>query len=688
MKNFIFALILLFSTTLFAEEITPLKANLTSNHTVVTAGQDFQLLVEIELESGWHAYWKNPGDCGMAPSIDWKLPEGFTVTNIDWPTPESFETDEIITYGYKDKFPLLITVRASEELKEQTLEIEGDLQWIVCSSETCLPGSTHIKAQIKVGPAAKLESGERFSEVQSAFPKNLPGHLISHQVGAFLISFPDDVALSDTPHDTPRFFPENNDYKKTLKSSSKGIELPMPDNGDEFLKGVLVFGNNAYTMDLPLPKVTPVTEEPIEEPIEEPMTLVWALVFALLGGLILNLMPCVLPVVSLKVMGFVKMAGDSRVEMIKQGVSFTLGVLVSFWILAALLVGLQATGQAVGWGFQLQDPLFISALALLFTLLALNLFGVFELGTSIASVAGNASLDTKISGYRSSFLSGMFATAIATPCTGPFMGSALGYAIGQPAYISFLIFTALGLGMSLPYLLIGFFPSCIRWLPKPGAWMESFKQFLGFLMLATVIWLLWVFNGQTSELGLFLMLFALLVASMGAWIYGRFGAIHRNKFSRKISNWLTAVFLIGSFGIIKMASGQISSPDTHAVAHAGWEPFSAEKVAELRKTKRPILIDFTAKWCLICQANHLVMTNSDVTKKFAEHGVVLMKADWTRYDPVITEALKKYGRSGVPLYVYYSEGEEPTILPQVLTPDVIVQAIEKTKKEPLKTYVR
>jgi thiol:disulfide interchange protein DsbD len=207
-------------------------------------------------------------------------------------------------------------------------------------------------------------------------------------------------------------------------------------------------------------------------------------------------------------------------------------------------------------------------------------------------------------------------------------------------------------------------------------------------MLATVIWLLWVFNGHTSELGLFVMLFALLIASIGAWIYGRFGAIHRNKRSRQISNWLTAVFLIGSLGMIKMASDQVSSPDSHAVAHAGWEPFSAEKVAELRKTKTPILIDFTAKWCLICQANHLVMTNKEVTKKFAENGVVLMKADWTRYDPVITEALKKYGRSGVPLYVYYSEGEEPIILPQVLTPDVIVQAIEKTKRDPIKTYVR
>lgn len=676
LKNLLFAFILLSCPVLFAEDYAPLTANLTSNHTVVTAGQDFQLLVEIELESGWHAYWKNPGDCGMAPSINWKLPEGLTVTNIDWPTPEKFETEDSITYGYKDKFPLLVTVKASEELKEQTIDIEGDLQWIICSSETCLPGTTHIKAQIKVGSDAKLDGLDKFSGVQSAFPTTLPDHLISHQIGSFLISYPDDIALSDRP----QFFPENTDYKKTLTSSSKGVEIPMPDNGEEFLKGVLVFGNNAYSMDLPLPKATPSTEEP--------MTLLWALVFALLGGLILNLMPCVLPVVSLKVMSFVKMAGDSRIEMIKQGVSFTMGVLVSFWILAALLVGLQATGQAVGWGFQLQDPLFISALALLFTLLALNLFGVFELGTSLASVAGNASIGTKAKGYRSSFMSGMFATAIATPCTGPFMGSALGYAIGQPAYISFLIFTALGLGMSLPYLLIGFFPSCIRWLPKPGAWMESFKQFLGFLMLATVIWLLWVFNGQTSELGLFVMLFALLVASIGAWIYGRFGAIHRNKRSRQISNWLTAVFLIGSLGMIKMASDQVSSPDSHAVAHAGWEPFSAEKVAELRKTKTPILIDFTAKWCLICQANHLVMTNKEVTKKFAENGVVLMKADWTRYDPVITEALKKYGRSGVPLYVYYSEGEEPTILPQVLTPDVIVQTIEKTKRDPIKTYVR
>jgi thiol:disulfide interchange protein len=671
LKNLIFALFLIAGPALFADDASPIKAHLSTDHTTIVSGQEFRLLLEVELAEGWHAYWKNPGDSGMAPSINWQLPEGWTVTHTEWPTPERFESEDTVTYGYSHKVPFLITVNAAAALPENPVEIHANIQWIVCSSETCLPAKTPVKIQIQVGnkKEPRLELKQRFDEVKDAMPKVLPNHLVEHRVGAIVVSFPDEIALNDSTH----FFPETKGYKKLPKvlKNNKSVEIPRTDEGS--LKGVLVMGNKAYTMDFP----------PYEAETES-LGLFWALLFALIGGLILNLMPCVLPVVSLKVMSFVKMAGDSRKEMIKQGLAFTFGVLASFWFLAALLIGLQATGQSVGWGFQLQDPLFIAALALLFTFLALNLFGVFEFGTTIAGIAGNAPVEKQSKGARGSFWSGVFATAVATPCTGPFMGSALGYALTQPAYISFAVFTALGLGMSLPYLLIGFFPSCIRWLPKPGAWMESFKQFLGFVMLATVIWLLWVFNGQTSELGLFLLLFALLVAAMGSWIYGRFGALHRKKAARKISYWLTAIFLVGSLGLVKVASNQVEAPGSQTHAHAGWEPFSAEKVAELRKTKRPVLIDFTAKWCLICQANHLVMTNREVSKKFEEHRVVLMKADWTRYDPVITQALKKFGRSGVPLYVLYGASEEPIILPQVLTPDAIISAVEKVQN----THVR
>lgn len=660
-KKILFALLLI---TGLASANEPLEAHLTSNHSTIVPGQDFQLLLDVSLEPGWHAYWKNPGDSGMAPSIEWKLPEGLEVTHVDWPTPERFELGEATTFGYSEKAPFIITVHAADTLTPKTLEIDAEMQWIICSSETCLPGLTSVKTQVSVGEKPEVTTGERFNEAKKALPENLPHAYATRHVGHLCVSFPDEIALNDTP----QFFPEETqDYKKVPKllDDKKSIEIPYVG------KGILVLGGKAYAIDPP-PKV-----EAVEE---ESLSFLWAITFALLGGLILNLMPCVLPVVSLKVMSFVKMSGDSRAELLKHSMGFTLGVLLSFWILAGALLILQATGQAVGWGFQLQNPLFIAALSLLFVLLALNLFGVFELGTSISGLAGEA--EAKSSGPLSSFWSGVFATAVATPCTGPFMGSALGYALTQPYYISFAVFTALGLGMALPYLLIGIFPSLIRWLPKPGAWMESFKQGLGFVMLATVIWLLWVFTGQTSELGLFLMLFSFLTLAIGAWIYGHFGALHRRRRVRYTGYILTLVFLVGSLGLAKTASNQVSALET--TAHSNWEPFSAEKVALLREKKQPILIDFTAKWCLICQANHLVMSHPAVMKKFEEYGVVLMKADWTRYEPVITAALKKYGRSGVPLYVLYGEGEEPVILPQVLTPDALISAVENMNQ----TYVR
>ena len=647
-----------------AEAKEPVEAHLTSNHFTVVPGQDFELLLEVTLEPGWHAYWKNPGDSGMAPSIEWKLPEGLEVAHVEWPTPERFELGDAVTFGYSEKAPFVITLHAAPTLTAKTLEIDAELQWVVCSSETCLPGITAVKTHVNVGDKPEAISKEKFIEAKKALPEKLPSAYANHQLGSFSVSFPEEIALNDPP----QFFPEEiQDYKKALKilDDKKSIEIPY------LGKGVLVLGDKAYAVEPPA-KVDP--------PQEESLNLFWALCFAFVGGLILNLMPCVLPVVSLKVMSFVKMSGDSRAELLKHSLGFTLGVLISFWVLAGALLVLQTTGQAVGWGFQLQNPLFIAALSFLFVLLALNLFGVFEFGTTISGLAGEA--EAKSSGPLSSFWSGIFATAVATPCTGPFMGSALGYALTQSPYISFAVFTALGLGMALPYLLIGLFPSLIRWLPKPGAWMESFKQGLGFVMLATVIWLLWVFNGQTSEFGLFLMLFSLLTLSIGAWVYGHFGALHRRKSVRNIGYILTFILLVTSLALANTASNQVSMMED--IAHSMWEPFSAEKVALLREKKQPILIDFTAKWCLICQANHLVMSHPAVVKKFEDYGVVLMKADWTRYDPVITEALKKFGRSGVPLYVLYGEAEEPLILPQVLTPDILISSIENMKQ----TYVR
>lgn len=651
-----------------SEEESPVKARLISENSAISAGQEFSLLLDVELAPEWHAYWKNPGSSGMAPSIEWELPPGITVKEVEWPVPERFEDKDFVTFGYSEEAPFLVTLVADKDLSPQDLEIKALLQWLVCSNETCLPGNSETLAKVSIAETAKLkeENLKRFAEVRDYLPEKMGEDSFEQFEDKLLVSLPkdDEIALNETP----LFFPEmgeNLSRKVTVSKQEGKASVSIPTwQDEEHLKGLLVIGDYAYDIDVATALNAP-----------ENIGFFWAIAFALLGGLLLNLMPCVLPVVSLKIMSFMKMAGQSRTVLIKHGVFFTLGVLISFWVLAGLLILLQWTGQAIGWGFQLQNPFFISCLALLFALIGLSLFGVFEIGTGLASMAGDASLQGEKKGYEASFLGGVFATAVATPCTGPFMGSALGYGLTQPAYVSMAIFTAIGLGMSLPYLLLGIFPSLIRFLPKPGAWMESFKQFLGFLMLATVIWLLWVFSGQTSSAALFIMLFALLMSAIGAWIYGRWGAPYRSRHIRKVGYVLAALFLIGSLSTAHVASTQ--TYEAEVAMNKEWEPFSSERLKELRAKNIPVLIDFTAKWCLICQANHVILTQSDVAKKLDERGVVRMKADWTRHDPEITAELKKYGRSGVPLYVFYHEtAKEAKILPQVLTPDNVISAID------------
>ncbi len=415
-----------------------------------------------------------------------------------------------------------------------------------------------------------------------------------------------------------------------------------------------------------------------------------ALVFAFVGGMILNLMPCVLPVMSLKVMSFVKMAGQSRSLTLKHGLMFSLGVILSFWCLALVMLVLRAYGEVVGWGFQLQEPLFIVLLISLLFVLALNLFGVFEWGVFFASWAGQTQVETvrKSSGYGGSFFSGILATAVATPCTGPFLGSAIGFAVTLPIFQSLLVFTSLGLGMCFPYLLLAAFPSYLRFIPKPGAWMEIFKQGMGFLLLATILWLMWVFSAQTDSFSLIYLLIGLLCFSVCAWIYGKACSPVVNRKIRIVAHCFIILFAILGYKIILIPQSSWPSSDTVFTTRSSadhwsdWEDFSPERVAQLRNEGKPILIDFTAKWCLICQANHLVLASDEIKERLEQSGVVKMKADWTKNNPIITQELRKFGRNSVPLYILYGNDQkrEPMILPQVLTPSIVTEHLNKIEK--------
>lgn len=707
----------------------PVRVTLLSQDETIQPGHPFWIAIQLDVADHWHIYWKNPGDSGMAPAIEWNLPEGFSASTLCWPTPKQFSSDSLVGFGYEGKTILLAKITPPEKMKtEAPKKISAEVKWVVCSDETCLPGSDSTSIELAVRdstPEPKKESTEVFEEAQLKLPKENKTITAVREQGLL------KVTLKDTEGATKAsFYPDENCLVDTHEEAilsrsstdSKQVIVALKETDDatpnSTLKGVLVLHqgnesekNSAYEISIPLSdkegevsmaddsKKSSLISLPTPEipakilPMEFEGGLGLALLFAFAGGMTLNLMPCVLPVLSFKVLNFVKMAGQSRKLIFKHGLIFTLGVLLSFWVLTAALLILQAYGRSVGWGFQLQEPLFVATLAAILLIFCLSLFGVFEIGTSLISIAGQAQHNAagKGSGLFGSFLSGVLATAVATPCTGPFLGSAIGFAVTLPPILTLLIFTSLGLGMSLPYLVLAAFPSMLRFLPKPGGWMVIFKELMGFVMLATVLWLVWVFGAQTSTFSLFLLLAGFFFLALASWIYGK-RDLPMQKRSVRIVGYVLALSCLaaGGFAIANAASpwavamgSQSSVSQSTKVGESEWEDFSPERVAELQKQGIPVFIDFTAKWCLICQANHFVLSTEDVSRQFDKQGVVKMKADWTKNDPVITAELKKFGRSGVPLYVLYGTNaqEAPKILPQVLTPETVLDELKSLAQE-------
>ena len=404
----------------------------------------------------------------------------------------------------------------------------------------------------------------------------------------------------------------------------------------------------------------------------------WALAiaFAFISGILLNLMPCVLPVLSLKLLSLLHYKGLMRQGLINHAGSFTGGVLSSFWAVAGILAILKNQGQQLGWGFQLQSPTFVAFLSVVFLLLAMNMWGVFEIGTSLVGLEEKKLGSQNGFSYLSSFLSGVLACVVASPCSAPFMGAALGVAAIQPFFISFLIFSSLAIGLAFPFIMVCMFPKSIKWLPKPGRWMETLKQILGFSLMATVSWLIWIFGHQKSVDAIGELLGILLIVGVGAWVYGRWSGIHHSKRTRT----LAVLFALLSFG---GASSLILNSQSVKSAPISWEVYSPERLQILREQGKTVFIDFTAAWCLTCQMNKkMALESQGFLEKVNQLGLVLMRADWTNQDPKITAALADYGRNSVPLYVLHhgSEKSPPTILPQILTPQVLVDALEGINK--------
>jgi thiol:disulfide interchange protein len=660
------------------------KATLVAEREWIEPGKPITVGLRLEMEDGWHTYWMNPGDAGLPPRVNWRLPDGFVAGPIQWPAPIRIAVPPLMSYGYEGEVLLPIVLETPGNLPPGgEVVLAGRADWVECK-EVCIPGRAEVelKLPVRAEPAPSPSTGSPFADAKKREPAAPEGWGLeaSSASGKILLSFqpPNGGVVTDAYFfaadagtvDHPavqRLYPGTRRHRLDVVRAANHPE-PL-----SRLVGVLWVQGSALRVDLPVAQLAALPPPP--SPPAATAGLPTALAFALLGGLILNLMPCVLPVLSLKVLGFVKHAGHEPRKARVHALVFAAGVIVSFWALAGLLLAMRALGQHVGWGFQLQSPGFVVFLAFLFFLLALNLFGVFEVGESLTA-AGNLAADKL--GLAHSFWNGTLATIVATPCTAPFMGSALGYGLSQPAAVSLLIFTALGLGMAAPYVCLSFSPGLLRFLPRPGPWMEGFKQLMGFCLMATVIALLWLFGQQAGVDGIGLLLGALLLAGLGAWLYGRPSASPRGRAGRlSLSAALLAAALAIGFGPARLATAARAAAPA---ADARWEPWSEARVAELRGRGKPVFVDFTAAWCLTCQVNaRVALDTREVVERFEREGVVLLKADWTLRDDRITQALASHGRQGVPVYVLYGRDphDEPRLLPEILTPAIVLQALDE-----------
>lgn len=676
------------------------KTELVSEVESIQPGQSFWVALHLTMDKGWHTYWKQAGDTGLATSIEWNLPEGFTVSPIYWPVPEKSVEEGIVSFTYKNEVLLLTQITPSLNLDlNKPITLSANVAWLACK-ESCIPGEAKLELTLPAKdstPDFNAHWHPIFEKTRNDLPQTLTNWKVDANIDNGLYGLLIQPQDSEKPLKLPKsiqFFSYNSDLKldepqklQELPNNSYFLSLPLANGLPEHLEGILINPKGwppegkviALAIDIKGHKDNPIVTQ--NEATGSTTSLVRALLFAFFGGLILNLMPCVFPILGLKVMGFINYAGKSPWKARMHGLIFTLGILLSFWALSGLLLILRASGEHLGWGFQLQSPFFITFLCFLLLLLALNFLGTFEVGTSFISL-GNK-LNNK-SGYTGTFSSGVLATVLATPCSAPFLGTAIGYTLAQPPIFSLIIFTAMAIGMSAPYLLLAIAPNLLKYLPRPGAWMETFKQAMAFPLFATVIWLLWVFGHQTHHDALTGLLFGLLLASIAAWIYGKFATFSASRKVKHSAQLISILFLV-SGAILGYTSAKVDPNFPEAglpplkAGNLAWEKFSPEHLESLRADGRAVYIDFTAAWCVNCQINKKnVFSSEKVIEKFKEKNVALLLADWTRKNPEITKALQSYGRGAVPTNVYYPAGKdsEPIVLPELLTPNIVLEALK------------
>ena len=662
----------------------------------------------FKLESGWHVYWKNAGDSGEPPHIQWTLPAGITTSAMQFPAPQRLPLGPLMDFGYENEVLFPFTVKAAANAKPGSVVLHAKVDWLVCR-EVCIPGKAELDQNVNVVSGAPLVNPsspadqELWNRLVSALPQALPGSdtaVFQPTPSGFLL------AVTTGQRETQAvFFPEDEDIldnpaPQTVTPTANGLILslkqdPNTTTAPAKLKGVLELagGRNYEIAALRAAIVVPspgasfgvarMENMPSASPAAPSFSfaaLASTVFFAFLGGLLLNLMPCVFPVLFLKGLALVHSGHKELHKLRAHGLVYAAGILVSFWALVGLLLGLRAAGATLGWGFQFQSPIFLLVLAGILFFLGLSLAGQFEIGLTLTSAGG--SLAAK-HGYAGSFFTGVLAVIVATPCTAPFMGTAIGYALAQSAAVTFAIFTALALGLAAPYVALTIHPAWTRILPKPGAWMDILKQAVSVPIFGTVIWLTWVVAEAYGANLLLALLSIFLLLAIAGWFLGRWPA-------RRWATLVAALLLITALVACITAPrelaeapgalpARLSSENPTAHSAAAWQTWSADGVQHALAAGQPVFVDFTASWCLSCQVNERVaLSQPEVMHAFGSKNVGLFKADWTREDPAITQALAALGRSGVPVYALYAPGQnEAQLLPQVLTPGIVLDAINK-----------
>ena len=683
---------MLSATTASAQDTAPIglhvAASLIAETRNVVAGQPLHVALRQQIQPGWHTYWSNPGESGLPTTIDWTLPRGFRAQPISWPVPERFTAGPVVGYGYRHDAILPVTIETPAELRQGTdVTLSAHVSWLACS-DICVPEEANLSLSLPVGTA--LMPDAEWVAALATTRTHIP---TSNPFTTTATAATDELTLRIATGDATRlrsviFYPADSDViddeaAQSIVANTEGLVVrfrrdktkPPPAK----LDGVLAFidqaaqggdVSNAISISVPIAAATSTGYVLL--------AFLTAVVLACAGGIILNLMPCVLPVLSIKVLALASHSHSTSREMRLQGLAYAAGVLVSFGVVGGALIALRAAGAEIGWGFQLQSPLFVALMIYLLFAVGLGLSGVFEIGGKLNAVGGDLA---SREGYIGSFFTGALATLVATPCTGPFMAASIGYAVTQPWYVSLAVLEAVGAGLAFPYVVIAFSPRARGALPKPGIWMVRLKEILAFPVYATAVWLMYVLSQQVDASATTIALMGLVLIAFSAWLYNAVYLSDGNR--RRWGIGLSMLGVVGAFALLALIGGGTAAP-TAANESDEWQPFSQSRLEMLRAGGRPVFVDFTAAWCITCKVNErIALADASVVRAFSDRRVATLRADWTRQDADITRTLEANGRAGVPLYLFYpkpganGEREPPVVLPQLLTAASILSEVRR-----------